>query len=92
LQVEQDETEQKRVMEYLALANWAARAAVQAVKANPKALELRGPLEGLAKALQSQVSMILGDVAEDKHYFAQLYTKLDERFSIRLGLQVPKAN
>jgi len=91
LQVEQDEAEQKRVMEYLALADWSARAAVQAVKANPKAQELRGPLEGLAKILQSQVLLILGDVAEDKQYFVQLHAKLDERFSARLGLQLPKA-
>jgi hypothetical protein len=92
LQVEQDEAEQKRVMEYLALADWASQAAVQAVKANPKAMDLRGPLEGLAKTLQSQVSLILGDVAEDKQYFSQLHAKLDERFSTRLGLQLPKAS
>ena len=92
LQVEQDEAEQKRVMEYLALAGWAARAAVQAVKANPKAMELRGPLERLAITLQSQVLLILGDVAEDRQYFAQLHAKLDERFSARLGLNVSKMN
>lgn len=66
LRVEQDEDEQKRVMEYLALADWAARAAVQAVKANPKAIDLRGPLDGLAKTLHAQVLLILGDVVEDK--------------------------
>lgn len=92
LQVEQDEAEQKRVMEYLALADWAARAAVQAVKANPKAMELRGPLERLAITLQSQVLLILGDVAEDRQYFAQLHAKLDERFSARLGLNLSKMN
>jgi hypothetical protein len=92
LQVEQDEAEQKRVMEYLALADWAARAAVQAVKANPKAMELRGPLERLAITLQSQVLLILGDVAEDGQYFAQLHAKLDERFSARLGLYLSKMN
>ena len=79
-------------MEYLALADWSARAAVQAVKANPKAQELRGPLEGLAKTLQSQVLLILGDVAEDKQYFAQIHLKLDERFSARLGLNLGKTN
>jgi hypothetical protein len=92
LHVEKDEAEQKRVMEYLALADWAARAAVQAVKSDPKAIDLRAPIESLAKTLQSQVLLIIGDVAEDKQYFAQLHLKLDERFSSRLGLQLPKAN
>ena len=86
--VEQDEAEQNRVMEYLALADWAARAAAQAVKANPKATDLRGLLDGLAKSLQAQVLLILGDVAEDKQYFDQLHAKLDERFSARLGLNL----
>jgi carboxylesterase type B len=90
LHVEEDEAEQKRVMEYLALADWAARAAVQAVKSDPKAMDLRAPIEALAKTLQSQVLLIIGDVAEDKQYFAQLHLKLDERFSNRLGLQLPK--
>ena len=88
LRVEQDEAEQKRVMEYLALADWAAWAAAQAVKANPKATDLRGLLDGLAKSLQAQVLLILGDVAEDKQYFDQLHAKLDERFSARLGLNL----
>ena len=88
--VEQDEAEQKRVMEYLALADWAATAAAQAVKANLKAKELRVPLDGLAKSLQAQVLLILGDVTEDKQYFDQLHLKLDERFSARLGLNLSK--
>lgn len=51
-------------MEYLALADWAATAAAQAVNANLKAKELRVPLDGLAKSLQAQVLLIFGDVAE----------------------------
>jgi hypothetical protein len=75
------------------LADWAARAAVQAVKANPKGA---GCYAVHSKAWPRRCSrkslLILGDVAEDKQYFAQLHAKLDERFAARLGLQVPKAN
>jgi hypothetical protein len=87
LRVEQDETEQRRVLEYLAMADWGAKAAALAAKSHPKSADLRVPLDGLAKALHAQVELILGDVAEDKQYFAQLHSKLDERFSVRLGLQ-----
>lgn len=86
LRVEQDETEQKRVLEYLAMADWAAKAAAMAVKSHPKAADLRVPLDGLAKTLQAQVELIRGTVAEDGQYFSELRAKLDERFSDRIGL------
>jgi hypothetical protein len=92
LRVEQDETEQKRVLEYLAMADWGAKAAVIAAKSNPKTVDLRVPLDGLAKALHAQVRLILGDVSEDIQYFEQLHSKLDESFSVRLGLKLPEAN
>lgn len=86
LRVEQDETEQKRVLEYLAMTDWAAKAAALAAKSHPKAVDLRVPLDGLAKALQAQVELILGTVEEDRQYFGELRAKLDERFADRLGL------
>ena len=92
MQVEQDETEQKRVLEYLAMADWGAKAAVIAARSDPKAVDLRGPLGGLAKALHAQVELILGDVSEDIQYFEQLHSKLDERFSIHLGLKLLETN
>ncbi|WP_151720891.1 phospholipase D-like domain-containing protein [Gemmobacter serpentinus] len=87
LQVAQDEGEQKRVLEYLAMADWAAKAAANAAASHPKTADLRGPLEGLAKALAAQVASVIGTVDEDRHYFNELTSKLDERFADRLALK-----
>lgn len=92
LRVEQDETEQKRVLEYLAMADWAARAAALAAKSHPKAADLRVPLDGLAKTLKAQVELILGTVEEDRQYFGEICAKLDERFADRLGLAEPQTS
>jgi hypothetical protein len=88
LQVAQDETEQKRVLEYLAMADWAAKAAVAAAASHPKTVDLRGPLESLAKGLSAQVTMIVGVVDEDRQYFNQLINMLSERFANRLALTI----
>lgn len=90
LRVEQDETEQKRVLEYLAMADWAAKAAAMAAKSHPNAADLRVPLDRLAKTLQAQVESTLGTVAEDGQYFGEFCAKLDERFADRLGLSKPQ--
>lgn len=86
LRVEQDETEQKRVLEYLSMADWAAKEAVLAAKSHPNSANLRVPLDGLAKALQTQVELILGSVEEDRHYFGEMSLRLDERFADSLGI------
>lgn len=66
LTVEPDESEQQRVIEYLALSNWAAEAAHAAVLSNKKAGALRGPLERLIAALAAQTQMILSIVETDE--------------------------
>ena len=85
LRVEQDDTEQTRVLEYLAIAEWAASAVAQAANSHPKAVDLRVPLNGIAKALQAQIGLILGTVTKDRQCFGELRAKLDERFADRLG-------
>ena len=87
LQVAQDEGEQKRVLEYLAMADWAAKAAATAATSHPKTADLRGPLESLAKALAAQVASIIGAIDEDRSYFDDVTAKLDERFADRLALK-----
>lgn len=86
LRVDQDESEQHRVIEYLALASWAANAAQHAVGVNSHAVQLRKPLAGLVDSLKAQVQLILSTVPEDKTYFNDILKKLDERFRSRLGL------
>lgn len=86
LTVEPDESEQQRVIEYLALSNWAAKAAHTAVLSHKKAGALRGPLERLITALAAQTQTILSIVESDRAYFDEITAKLDERFGDRLGL------
>lgn len=85
LQVAHDETEQKRVLEYLATADWAARAAFSAVETHSKTISLRGPLRNLANVLAAQVALVIRDNEEDTAYFNRLISKLDERFTDRLA-------
>lgn len=86
LAVENDEAEQQRVIEYLALSNWASQAAYGAVMANKKAASLRLPLQRLMAALKPQTETILSLVEADRTYFDELSLQLDERFERRLGL------
>lgn len=85
LVVEQDQAEQQRVLEYLALSNWAAKAAHRAVLSDIKAAVLRGSIEKLAGALTAQTEAILSVFEEDRPYYDQISAKLDERFESRLG-------
>lgn len=87
LRVETDESEQQRVIEYMALANWAAQAALIAVKAHGAAATLRVPIERLVSRLQTQTQTIISVVPDDKKYFELVSQKLDERFEVRLGLR-----
>lgn len=83
--VEPDESEQQRVIEYLALSNWAAKAAYAAVQSHKKATALRVPLERLVTALTTQTQTILSIVESDRAYFDDISGKLDDRFGDRLG-------
>ena len=84
LTVEPDEAEQQRVLEYLALSNWAARAACRAVMSDRRAVVLRAPLEKLTAALASQTETILSVFEGDRAYYDQISARLDERFESRL--------
>jgi hypothetical protein len=86
LAVENDEAEQQRVVEYLALSNWAAKAAHSAVMTNKKAASLRAPLERLMASLIAQTQSILDLVENDRKYFDEITNQLDQRFESRLGL------
>lgn len=86
LHLEQDESEQHRVVEYLAMANWSARAAQTAVKSTPRASQLLGPLDRLIASLQSQTQAVLATAPDDQTYFDQITSKLTDRFQSRLGL------
>ncbi|WP_374311721.1 hypothetical protein [Dongia sp.] len=84
LAVENDEAEQNRVIEYLALSNWAAKAAHAAVVSNKKARALRVPLERLMASLIAQTQSILDLADIDREYFNQIRVQLNMRFADRL--------
>ncbi|MFI0849382.1 hypothetical protein [Mesorhizobium sp. IMUNJ 23232] len=86
LTVEPDEAEQQRVIEYLALANWAAIAALQAANSQKNGTILVRPLTRLANDITSQTKAILSAFADDQAYYHELSTKLKERFAARLGV------
>lgn len=86
LTVEPDEAEQQRVIEYLALANWAANAALQAAMSQKNVTILQVPLTRLANDLTSQTKVILSPLADDQAYYYELLMKLNERFAARLGV------
>lgn len=84
--VEEDESEQKRVLEYLAFSNWAAKAALTAVLSDKKSTALRGPLERLIEELKVQSQVILSQSISDQAYFDEILEKINDRFGMRLGV------
>jgi hypothetical protein len=86
LHVESDEGEQLRVIEYMAIANWAAHAASIAVHSHSGALALRTPITRLVDALRAQTEALISVIVDDKKYFQQVTDRIGERFSGRLGL------
>jgi hypothetical protein len=86
LHVESDEGEQLRVIEYMAIANWAAHAASIAVHSHGGALALRTPITRLVDALRVQTEALISGIVDDKKYFQQVTDRIDERFRGRLGL------
>lgn len=86
LKVQPDEAEQLRVIEYLAIANWAGQAALQAVESDKKAATLLQPLVKVTKDLAVHTNAILSVSSNDQLYYDQIQAKLTERFAARLSL------
>src|SRR3546814_16706796 len=78
LAVENDEAEQQRVIEYLALSNWASQAAYGAVMANKKADSLRLPLQRLMDALKTQTEAILTLVEDTRTNFDEIPVTINQ--------------
>lgn len=87
LAVEIDEAEHQRVIEYLALSNWAAKASHAAVISNKKAASLRAPIERLVSSLSLQTQSILSLSEDDKFYYDELMENLSDRFEKRLRIK-----
>jgi hypothetical protein len=88
LQVEADESEHSRVLDYLATAQFASRAALEGALSDTGPMALRKPLAMLAKDLESQIEGVIGSNQDDQYYLEALHKKLEDRFASALGLAV----
>ena len=86
LQVEADESEHSRVLDYLATAQFASRAALEGALSDTGPMALRKPLAMLAKDLGSQIEGVIGSNQDDQSHLDNLLEKLEERFADALGL------
>ena len=87
LTVMPDESEQQRVLEYLAVSNWVAHAArLWQPKQRRKPQDFGGHWSGSAKRSKPQTKTILSVFENDRLYYSEIYAKLDKRFGVRLGI------
>jgi hypothetical protein len=86
LQVEADESEHSRVLDYLATAQFASRAALSGAMSDAGPVALRKPLAVLAKNLQTQIEGAICSDKEDQLHLETLGKKLEVRFAGALGL------
>lgn len=82
-----EEAEHQRVLEYLAFARYAAHIAFSGAKSTGSVNPLLKPLGGLAADIDTQVLAALGNDREDIKEINQINSRLNDRFSSRLGLQ-----
>ncbi|MBN9278768.1 MAG: hypothetical protein J0I57_14240, partial [Hyphomicrobium sp.] len=86
LDVEADEEEQRRVLEYLAVARYAAHIAVTGARAAAPGNPVLKPLEQLAKDIDAQVRAVIYMQADDVQVIGEINDRLNERFTEKLGL------
>lgn len=85
LHVEPVESEQRRVIEFLATADWAAKAALHAVNDNQEAVRLQALLTPVANSQRQQCEVVLTASPGDLGYFEEIQNKLGSRYA-RLGV------
>ncbi|NVD29419.1 hypothetical protein HUO14_16090 [Parasphingorhabdus flavimaris] len=86
LRLEEDENDQMRVLEYLAIAYYAAQVARQAVEGHPRADVLRKPMERLTSGITQQALLVVNRHRDDQEYVGLMLKKLDDRFGEALGI------
>ncbi|UWQ61939.1 hypothetical protein K3723_13880 [Leisingera caerulea] len=86
LDVEDDESEHTRVLDYLAAARFAAHAAVQGAEASPSLTPIQAKLAAIAADLDTLVKAIAERDAADQARLNDLGAKLDARFAPVIGL------
>jgi hypothetical protein len=86
LDVEADESDHHRVLEYLAFTRYAAQIAVSGARSTGPDNPVLKPLAQLAKDVEIQVRAIIARHEEDLQAVGQINARLNERFSTKLAL------
>ena len=86
LDVEADESEHHRVIEYLAFARFAAQIAVAGARSTGPGNPILKPLDQLAKDVETQVRAVISLQEDDTHEIGEINDRLNERFTVRLAL------
>jgi hypothetical protein len=86
LDVEPDENEHQRVLEYLSMAHFAARMAVAGARQSGPQNSLIAPLERLATDVETQVRTVIGLQEGEGEKFNEIIGRLNERFAGKLKL------
>lgn len=86
LDVEADESEHHRVLEYLAFTRYAAQIAVAGARSTGPGNPILKPLEQLAKDVETQVRAVISLQDDDTHAIGEINDRLNERFTVRLAL------
>lgn len=87
LDIEGNEDEQQRVLEYLAVAHYAVNAAVAGAEAASHVNPILKPLKQLARNVDVQIQSVTSLCKKDAHVISEINDKLNERFSSQLGLE-----
>jgi hypothetical protein len=85
LEVEGDEGDHQRVLEYLTCAYYASQVARVAAASFPKSAVIRKPLEAVASQIREHVIVVSGSYDEDRQFVQSLLEKFNGRFSVALG-------
>lgn len=86
LDVEPDENEQQRVIEYLAVAHFAARIALAGARQSGPKNTLIAPLEKLAADVETQVRAVVTFQKSDVDKADEILFRLNDRFATKLKL------
>ncbi|WP_022698117.1 hypothetical protein [Euryhalocaulis caribicus] len=86
LDVEADESEHHRVLEYLAFARYAAQIAVSGARSTGLDNPILKALDQLAKDVETQVRAMISQQEDDTLAIGKINDRLNERFTVKLML------
>lgn len=86
LELSENDTERKRVLEYLSTCLWTAHAAQKAVADVRQANPIKVSLQKIVADLQAITSTFVANSGPDRDYLGQIVSRLDEHFGFSLKM------